>query len=43
MLFAFSKEVLRRTAEGVLIARGMPNHQRRDASLSFTWHVQKDS
>ncbi len=42
MLFAFSKEVLRRAAEGVLLAQRMPNHQGCDASLSFAWHVQKD-
>jgi hypothetical protein len=40
MLFTFSKEVLRRAAEGVLLAQTMPNHQRSDASLPFAWHVQ---
>ena len=43
MLFAFSQEVLRRAAEGVLLAQMMPNHQGRDTSLPFAWHVQKDS
>ncbi len=43
MLFALSREVLLRAAEGVLLAQRMPSHQGRDASLPFTWHVQKDS
>jgi len=43
MLFAFSKEVLRRSAEGVLLVQRMPNHQRRNASLPFVWHVREDS
>ena len=41
MLFAFTKEVLRRAAEGVFVPQRMPNHQRRDASLPFTWHARR--